>query len=198
MNYTLTSNFYANIIQLVLYLVPAELWSGLSQQCQRWLAAAAYAVLYDSVGCAVWPVCCVCCVFCMCCVCGAVCAVCAVCAVLCCVMSVLCCMCCACCCCLCFAVCALRAVLCDQCCFSDQTSNLEVTPIRSSKWRSHNSSRQLLRNLSINSCPYRVFLAVQRRVWQLNRWPCHWVTHWVSQSVSHFVTFWFRTYRVTL
>ena len=36
-----------------------------------------------------------------------------------------------------------------------------------------------------------IFLAVQTRVWQLNRWPCHLVSQSLSQSDS-------RTYRVTL
>ena len=39
---------------------------------------------------------------------------------------------------------------------------------------------------------YDGFLAVQTRVWQLNRWPCHSLTHWVTDWVSHF---WFWNIR---
>ena len=39
-----------------------------------------------------------------------------------------------------------------------------------------------------------IVLAVQTRVWQLNRWPCH----SVSQSVTHWVRFLILTIRVTL
>ena len=37
-----------------------------------------------------------------------------------------------------------------------------------------------------------MFLAVQTRVWQLNRWPCHWGTDYVNQSllIWEHKTFW--------